>query len=116
MMETTTNSSLIKINLDNVKELGIISKERNTSYNYNDDYSSIEISSSINTRNRHYGRDSKSYECQVDECRKSFKDKGAYRKHQLTHGEKLVINFSKHYYSYITTIVSLQKLWQEVFR
>lgn len=90
MMDTTTASSLIKIKLDHVKDLGIISKEKNITYNYNDDYNSNEISSSINTRNRHYGRDFKSYECPVDDCRKSFKDKGAYRKHQLTHGEKLV--------------------------
>ena len=30
------------------------------------------------------------YECMYDDCRKIFNDKGAYRKHALTHGEKQV--------------------------
>ena len=28
-----------------------------------------------------------------DDCRKIFNDKGAYRKHALTHGEKQVSNY-----------------------
>jgi hypothetical protein len=31
-----------------------------------------------------------SYECEFSDCRKLFLDKGSYRKHLLTHGEKQV--------------------------
>ena len=34
------------------------------------------------------------YECIYEDCRKIFNDKGSYRKHQLTHGEKQVNKIS----------------------
>lgn len=39
--------------------------------------------------NKYY--EHRDYECPNDDCRKHFHDKGAFRKHQLTHGEKLFI-------------------------
>lgn len=39
--------------------------------------------------NKYY--EHRDYECPYEECRKHFHDKGAFRKHQLTHGEKLFL-------------------------
>ena len=46
---------------------------------------------SLNTKRSSKLTETKLYKCTYEDCGKHFHDKGSFRKHQLTHGEKLFI-------------------------
>ena len=51
----------------------------------------------------------KYYVCPIEDCGKIFHDKGAFRKHQLTHGEKLVSPIHNVKYTFSTHAKTVEK-------
>ena len=92
--DNNTQTNLIKINIDDQTE-----NENLPSDNMNNPQESHEktieevlneiSSSQTQSRKNIQYHEIKEFKCPIEDCKKIFNDKGAFRKHQLTHGEKL---------------------------
>ena len=92
--DNNTQTNLIKINIDDQTE-----NENLPSENMNNPQESHEktieevlneiSSSQTQSRKNIQYHEIKEFKCPIEDCKKIFNDKGAFRKHQLTHGEKL---------------------------
>jgi hypothetical protein len=69
------------------------SKKRQIFQKKHFDYEDFDVSSSTFSKRKTRGIERKFYQCEYEECGKIFSDKGAYKKHELTHGEKQVFLF-----------------------
>ena len=78
LRSSTINSNHIKISLDDSIDL--------PKNNYHHHHNNIKRNRPQNNQKDYSPKD---YECSYEDCGKKFHDKGSFRKHQLTHGDKL---------------------------
>ena len=92
--DNNTQTNLIKINIDDQTENENLPSENMNNPQESHEKTTEEVffdkSSSLtqSRKNIHY-QEKKEFKCPIEDCKKIFNDKGAFRKHQLTHGEKL---------------------------
>ena len=89
--ENSKNSNLIKIKIESQIENENLNVERVNEYHekIKEEYMNEISSSQTQSRKNKEYQEIKEFKCPIEDCKKIFNDKGAFRKHQLTHGEKL---------------------------
>ena len=90
--ENSKNSNLIKIKIESQIENENLNVERVNEYHekLKEEYmNEISSSQTQSRKNNNEYQEIKEFKCPIEDCKKIFNDKGAFRKHQLTHGEKL---------------------------
>ena len=89
--ENWKNSNLIKIKIESQLENENMNVEKTNEFHEKtiDEYLNEISSSQTQSRKNNEYQEIKEFKCPIEDCKKIFNDKGAFRKHQLTHGEKL---------------------------